>query len=77
LRADRREPDFTRFARDVKDAPVSHDLDFRYSSRHPRVAKPIFLVNFLRYNDADTIYLVGDIIDGWRLKRSMVLAANP
>ena len=26
------------------------------------------LVDFLRYNDADTIYLIGDIIDGWALK---------
>lgn len=26
------------------------------------------LVDFLRYHDADTIYLVGDIIDGWALK---------
>ena len=28
------------------------------------------LLDFLKQNDADTIYLVGDIIDGWRLKRS-------
>lgn len=27
------------------------------------------LLDFLRYNDADVIYLVGDIIDGWQLKR--------
>jgi UDP-2,3-diacylglucosamine pyrophosphatase LpxH len=26
------------------------------------------LLDFLRVNDADTIYLVGDIVDGWRLK---------
>lgn len=26
------------------------------------------LLDFLKYNEADTIYLVGDIIDGWRLK---------
>jgi UDP-2,3-diacylglucosamine pyrophosphatase LpxH len=26
------------------------------------------LLNFLKVYDADTIYLVGDIIDGWRLK---------
>jgi UDP-2,3-diacylglucosamine pyrophosphatase LpxH len=26
------------------------------------------LIDFLKYHDADTIYLVGDIIDGWRLK---------
>ena len=28
------------------------------------------LVDFLRYHDADTIYLVGDVIDGWRLRKS-------
>ncbi len=26
------------------------------------------IVDFLKHNDADTIYLVGDIIDGWKLK---------
>jgi len=26
------------------------------------------LLDFLRYHDADTIYLVGDIVDGWRLR---------
>ena len=25
------------------------------------------LLDFLRYHDADTIYLVGDIVDGWEL----------
>ena len=28
------------------------------------------LLDFLRGHEADTIYLVGDIIDGWRLKRA-------
>ena len=28
------------------------------------------LLDFLKDNDAETIYLVGDIVDGWRLKRS-------
>ena len=27
------------------------------------------LLDFLKHNDAETIYLVGDIIDGWRLKK--------
>lgn len=27
------------------------------------------LLDFMRYHDADTIYLVGDIVDGWRLKK--------
>jgi UDP-2,3-diacylglucosamine pyrophosphatase LpxH len=26
------------------------------------------LLDFLKHHDADTIYLVGDIVDGWRLK---------
>jgi UDP-2,3-diacylglucosamine pyrophosphatase LpxH len=26
------------------------------------------LLEFLRYHDAETIYLVGDIVDGWRLR---------
>jgi UDP-2,3-diacylglucosamine pyrophosphatase LpxH len=28
------------------------------------------LLSFLKHSEADTIYLVGDIIDGWRLKKS-------
>ncbi|WP_315707104.1 MULTISPECIES: UDP-2,3-diacylglucosamine diphosphatase [unclassified Bradyrhizobium] len=28
------------------------------------------LVDFLRHHDADTIYLVGDIVDGWALRSS-------
>src|SRR5262249_28324756 len=35
-----------------------------------RGCKAEFLLDFFRHNDADTIYLVGDIIDGWRLKKS-------
>jgi UDP-2,3-diacylglucosamine pyrophosphatase LpxH len=27
------------------------------------------LIDFLRHHDADVIYLVGDIVDGWRLQR--------
>ncbi|MGB3501602.1 MAG: UDP-2,3-diacylglucosamine diphosphatase [Mesorhizobium sp.] len=33
-------------------------------------AKAEFLIDFLRCHDAETIYLVGDIVDGWRLRRS-------
>src|SRR5215471_15251444 len=32
--------------------------------------KAEYLIDFLRYNDAGTVYLVGDIVDGWRLKKS-------
>jgi UDP-2,3-diacylglucosamine pyrophosphatase LpxH len=35
-----------------------------------RAAKAEFLIDFLRNHDAERIYLVGDIVDGWRLKRS-------
>jgi UDP-2,3-diacylglucosamine pyrophosphatase LpxH len=54
-----------------KDAPTRHRALF-ISDVHlgSKPAKAEFLVDFLRRNEADTIYLVGDIIDGWRLKRS-------
>ena len=29
----------------------------------------LFLLDFLRSHTADTLYLVGDIIDGWRLSK--------
>ncbi|MCW8827081.1 MAG: UDP-2,3-diacylglucosamine diphosphatase [Gammaproteobacteria bacterium] len=32
-------------------------------------AKAELLCDFLKYNSCDTLYLVGDIIDGWRMKR--------
>jgi UDP-2,3-diacylglucosamine pyrophosphatase LpxH len=38
--------------------------------------KAELLLDFLRNNDAETIYLVGDIIDGWRLTRSWYWSAG-
>ncbi|SDO06405.1 UDP-2,3-diacylglucosamine pyrophosphatase LpxH [Aureimonas jatrophae] len=35
-----------------------------------RAAQAELLIDFLDRHDAETIYLVGDIVDGWRLKRS-------
>lgn len=35
-----------------------------------RGCKAEYLLDFLRQTRADRIYLVGDIVDGWRLKRS-------
>lgn len=35
-----------------------------------KAAQTDLLLDFLRHNEADTIILVGDIVDGWRLKRS-------
>ena len=35
-----------------------------------KAAQAELLVDFLRVHDAEKIYLVGDIVDGWRLKRA-------
>ena len=35
-----------------------------------RGCKASYLLDFLRHNESDTLYLVGDIIDGWALKKS-------
>lgn len=35
-----------------------------------RGCKADFLLDFLKHTDCRTLYLVGDIIDGWRLKKS-------
>jgi len=35
-----------------------------------KAAKAEYLLEFLKYHEAETIYLVGDIVDGWRLRRS-------
>lgn len=31
--------------------------------------KATYLLDFLKHNESDTLYLVGDIIDGWQLRR--------
>lgn len=35
-----------------------------------RACKAELLLNFLKHTESETLYLVGDIIDGWRLKKS-------
>lgn len=35
-----------------------------------RGCKAEYLLDFLRWTESDTLYLVGDIIDGWRLRKS-------
>ncbi len=35
-----------------------------------RGCKADFLLDFLKYNESEYLYLVGDVVDGWRLKRS-------
>jgi UDP-2,3-diacylglucosamine pyrophosphatase LpxH len=34
-----------------------------------RASRVVQLLDFLRWHDADVIYLVGDIVDGWRLAK--------
>jgi len=41
-----------------------------------KASKADFLLDFLRVHDAETIILVGDIVDGWRLKRSWYWPQN-
>jgi len=62
-----------------KDLPAAPDPDGvrRYrtiwiSDIHlgTRGCKAEFLLDFLRATESETLYLVGDIVDGWRLKRS-------
>ena len=35
-----------------------------------RGCKADFLLDFLRHSESDYLYLVGDVVDGWRLRRS-------
>jgi UDP-2,3-diacylglucosamine pyrophosphatase LpxH len=37
-----------------------------------RAAQADLLLDFLKHNDAETIYLVGDIIDFWRIRRGVI-----
>ncbi len=41
--------------------------DIHLGSKH---SKADFLLNFLKYNTANTYYLIGDIIDGWQIKQN-------
>lgn len=34
-----------------------------------KAAQAELLLDFLKHNDAETIYLVGDIVDGWKLRK--------
>src|ERR1700748_3091495 len=36
----------------------------------PRGCKAHFLLDFLKHTESDKLFLVGDIIDGWRLKKN-------
>src|ERR1700719_2517525 len=41
-----------------------------------RGCKAEFLLDFLRYTESQYLYLVGDIVDGWRLRRSWYWAQS-
>ena len=57
-------PDDTKKIRRVRALFLS---DVHLGMRPTRIGQ---LVDFLRYHEAETIYLIGDILDGWRLVRS-------
>ena len=55
----------------MPDEPVTHHRTIWISDIHLGTAgcKTEYLLDFLKHNEADTLYLVGDIIDAWQLKR--------
>ena len=57
-------PDENREIRRVRALFIS---DVHLGMKPTRVSQ---LIDFLRWHDADAIYLVGDIVDGWRLSKS-------
>ena len=54
------------------DLPARHVRTLFISDVHlgTRGCQADLLLEFLRHYDAETIYLVGDIVDGWRLRRA-------
>jgi UDP-2,3-diacylglucosamine pyrophosphatase LpxH len=60
---------------DPKARTVENPLTFRaifISDVHlgTRGCKADFLLDFLKYTESEKLYLVGDIVDGWRLRKS-------
>ncbi len=53
---------------DSPDARIYRTLFLSDLHLGTRGSQAELLLDFLRHNEADTIYLVGDIVDGWRLK---------
>jgi UDP-2,3-diacylglucosamine pyrophosphatase LpxH len=53
------------------DPPSQHHRTIWLSDIHLGTpgCKAGYLLDFLRWNDSDTLYLVGDILDGWRLRK--------
>lgn len=53
--------------REVRRVRALFISDVHLGMRPTRIAQ---LIDFLRWHEADTIYLVGDIVDGWRLAKA-------
>ena len=53
------------------DAPARHYRTLWISDIHLGTAgcQARYLLDFLKHNESDTLYLVGDIIDGWQLRK--------
>lgn len=51
---------------DVKDYKTIFISDIHLGSK---ACQAELLLDFLKHNDSEKLYLVGDIVDGWRLKR--------
>jgi UDP-2,3-diacylglucosamine pyrophosphatase LpxH len=54
-------------AREVRRVRALFISDVHLGMRPTRINQ---LIDFLRWHDADAIYLVGDIVDGWRLAKA-------
>jgi UDP-2,3-diacylglucosamine pyrophosphatase LpxH len=57
---------------------VNHFRSIWISDIHlgTRGCKADFLLDFLRYTESEYLYLVGDIVDGWRLRKSWYWAQS-
>src|SRR5215467_2608626 len=68
----RRRPPRSRFTPHPQGITQRHYRTIFISDTHlgTRGCKAELLADFLSHNDCQTLYLVGDIVDGWRLKRN-------
>src|SRR5262249_30182006 len=59
---------------DLPSVPIIRHRTLFLSDIHlgTRASQTLALLDFLKHNDADMIYLVGDIVDFWRVKRGPV-----
>jgi UDP-2,3-diacylglucosamine pyrophosphatase LpxH len=62
----------------IADDPVKHYRAIWISDIHlgTRGCKAEFLLDFLRETESDRLYLVGDIIDGWQLRKNWYWAQS-